>query len=263
MKIMVVQSSADSHAKRYLSSFALSALLYTLLATLLFWGMPKFDAHSLQEPLEPTLNRVKVTLATLQKAPAAAPTPPQVKSEPQPLKETKAISHAKKSIPPQKAKPLEVAQKAVAKPEQKPVIEPVNTLAPQPTTATELTSSIATDSAATSQTTDTKISAQPVRIEADALKAKQAAFYAQLRSLIDANKIYPKSARRRGAQGEVEMQFLLLADGSVSSIKMLSGKSIFERSAMEAIEKSFPVSVEKELFKYPKEFTVTLVYLLK
>lgn len=261
MDTMVVQSSADSHAKRYLSSFALSALLYALLATLLFWSMPKFDANSLQEPLEPSYTKVKISLGSLKKE--LPPPAPAITQTPKPIERVEKISHAKKSVPLQKAKPLEEPQTAALKPEQKPLKEPITTVVSQPNETTQSTNAIPTESVATSQTADTKVSAQPVRIDADALKAKQAAFYAQLRSLIDANKIYPKSARRRGAQGEVEMQFLLLADGSVSSIKMLSGKSIFERSAMEAIEKSFPVSVEKELFNYPKEFTVTLVYLLK
>ena len=56
------------------------------------------------------------------------------------------------------------------------------------------------------------------------------------------------------------MGFILLANGHVKDIHYLSGKTLFESSAIEAIEKSFPMDVDNNLFTFPKEFKIKLVY---
>jgi protein TonB len=104
---------------------------------------------------------------------------------------------------------------------------------------------------------------EPSLVDTKALEAKRNLFIEQMRQAIDKNKIYPNSARRRAIEGEVKMSFTLQADGSVRDIQILLGKSIFEDSAKEAITKSFPLHGEKELFSFPKEFQITLVYTLK
>lgn len=100
-------------------------------------------------------------------------------------------------------------------------------------------------------------------VNKDVIKAKQDIFLANLVRRINSNKSYPNSARRRAIQGEVEMRFFLLESGYVKDINLVSGKHIFKRSAIEAIEKSFPVDVDKTLFNFPKEFKITIAYILK
>lgn len=97
----------------------------------------------------------------------------------------------------------------------------------------------------------------------DVLKAKQDIFLANLVKRINSNKFYPHTARRRAIQGEVEMKFSLLKSGHVKDIDIVSGKHIFKRSAIKAIEKSFPVDVDNTLFSFPKEFKITIAYILK
>lgn len=113
------------------------------------------------------------------------------------------------------------------------------------------------------QISKAKTDPKPKIIDNKKIDAKQNAFMVKLRELIDSNKHYPKSARRRGMEGSVEMRFNILKNGCVKHIEMVSGKSIFEKSAIAAIEKSFPIAVDTEFFSFPKEFRVTLVYKLR
>jgi protein TonB len=100
-------------------------------------------------------------------------------------------------------------------------------------------------------------------VDKSEIDLKQKAFMLKIRELINANKFYPKSARRRGIEGEVKLKFNILANGCVKSIKMLSGKNIFEKSAVQAVQKSFPIVMNEKLYNFPKEFSITLVYKLK
>lgn len=100
-------------------------------------------------------------------------------------------------------------------------------------------------------------------VNKDEIRAKQDIFLANLVKKINSNKFYPHTARRRAIQGEVEMKFCLLKSGHVKDIDLVSGKHIFKRSAIKAIEKSFPVDVDNTLFSFPKEFKITIAYVLK
>ncbi|WP_304546343.1 energy transducer TonB [Sulfurimonas microaerophilic] len=88
-------------------------------------------------------------------------------------------------------------------------------------------------------------------------------FTLQLVKKINENKRYPLSARRRGVEGDVDVKFIVLADGGVSAIKVIAGKSIFKNATIQAIESSFPVNVEKSLIDFPQEFQIKLAYTLK
>ena len=96
----------------------------------------------------------------------------------------------------------------------------------------------------------------------DEIKAKQNIFFTKLRNKINENKRYPRSARRRGIEGNVEVKFYVQRDGGVKNIKFISGKKIFKNSALKAIEKSFPIEVDKSLFSFPKEFKISIKYIL-
>lgn len=100
-------------------------------------------------------------------------------------------------------------------------------------------------------------------VNKDVLKAKQDMFLANLVKRINSNKSYPNSARRRAIQGNIEMRFCVLKSGHVKDIDLISGRHIFKRSAIEAIEKSFPVNIDETLFNFPKEFKITIAYVLK
>ncbi|PNV82167.1 MAG: hypothetical protein C0627_11355 [Sulfurimonas sp.] len=95
------------------------------------------------------------------------------------------------------------------------------------------------------------------------MTAKRELFIAELIKRINSNKSYPRSARRRAIEGNIKVEFTITADGGVRDIKIISGHDIFKKSAIEAIENSFPVEIPKDIFHFPKKFKVDIVYILK
>jgi protein TonB len=59
----------------------------------------------------------------------------------------------------------------------------------------------------------------------------------EVRELLVRNKYYPKSARRRGIEGVVKVEFLLTKDGKISSLKTFSKHNILSESLKETISR--------------------------
>lgn len=106
------------------------------------------------------------------------------------------------------------------------------------------------------------IATKKQKVNLDEIRAKQNLFFTKIRNKIDQNKIYPRSARRRGLEGDVEVSFNLCSDGDVKDIEFISGNKVFKKSIIKAIENSFPVEVDKSLFTFPKQFTISVKYIL-
>ncbi|MDO8454736.1 MAG: energy transducer TonB [Sulfurimonas sp.] len=229
---------------RYVSSFLISSTIYAATIATLFYFLNSERCEAKSE-MEST-KVVKVSLLNLQqeepkeaKAPTTSEPKKEIKKEPIAKTEPKKII---KEIPLThfKATPLEEPKQEQFAKEEK----------------TENTVS-----KTTSQNNENSIEKKEMVNEE--LEEKQNSFFAGLRERINKNKSYPESARRRGVQGDIEMKFCILENGNVENIELLSGKSIFEKSAIEAIEKSFPIKVDKTLFTFPKEFKITIAYILK
>ena len=88
--------------------------------------------------------------------------------------------------------------------------------------------------------------------------AEKQQFLSQVRSQIIANKKYPKMALRRHIQGAVKVKFDITSSGEVSNIHYLNGKTILQKGAKKAIEKSFPITVPSSL---KSELTINDIYL--
>lgn len=262
MQKLLTHTKTGILSHRYTSSFMLSFLIYALLIwTLIYFGMPNKERFKTQTKESA---RISVSLVALH---VPKPLPQNIQKpthEPKPIQKPLVAPKktvVKKEILPEKKvqekiteQPL-VAEKIPQKKTTQEVLEPLET-APQEIHAIEATQQPI-------QTAQAIQKSEPLLVDTAALEAKRNLFIEQMRQAIDKNKIYPNSARRRAIEGEVKMRFTLQADGSVRDIQMLLGKSIFEDSAKEAIAKSFPLHGEKELFSFPKEFQITLVYTLK
>ena len=77
--------------------------------------------------------------------------------------------------------------------------------------------------------------------------AEKRAFLRTVRSQIKANKKYPKMALRRHIEGTVGIMFDIGANGSVSNIRFLNGKSILQKSVRKAVLRSFPIAIPSNL----------------
>ncbi len=94
----------------------------------------------------------------------------------------------------------------------------------------------------------------------EAIAAKKDLFLSQIKERIDKNKVYPKTARRRGIEGEVHVKFVIDKTGKLLNIKILKGSEVFYGSAEDAIKSSFPIEVPKELVLEKFQFELTLSY---
>lgn len=60
-------------------------------------------------------------------------------------------------------------------------------------------------------------------------------------SHLDKHKFYPRAARRRHLEGDVNISFDLLVNGSIADLKISSGHSALKRAAYESISSALPL----------------------
>lgn len=71
--------------------------------------------------------------------------------------------------------------------------------------------------------------------------SEQQAYLQQLLAHIESEKFYPRSARSRGVEGDIEVSFEIMADGSIRSLSTAGGHTILQRAARQAVENSIPL----------------------
>ncbi|MEZ5504459.1 MAG: energy transducer TonB [Gammaproteobacteria bacterium] len=157
---------------------------------------------------------VKAPPAEVVKPPAAVTPPPQPVKPPEPVRPPEPV----KSPPPPKPKPKPKPLPAPA-PQPEPA-RPVPTPAPQPQPATP-----APTAAPAAQPSEVAAPVVPPRVDASALNNPKPA--------------YPSMSRRRGEEGTVMLELLVLKDGSVGDIRVKesSGYPRLDRSALEAVRR--------------------------
>lgn len=87
-------------------------------------------------------------------------------------------------------------------------------------------------------------------------------FLFNLRKKIIENKIYPKSALRRGIEGKCKISFTILKNGTLGDIQFLESKKIFEKSILKTLNDSFPVAIPNEIDEFPLKVSLALEYKL-
>ncbi len=88
-------------------------------------------------------------------------------------------------------------------------------------------------------------------------------YIAKVKKTINSNKFYPNSARRRGIEGSVKVEFTIQNNGKLTMVKIIQGKKIFFKAAKEAIINSFPIQGYKDNKIFPINLTLVLKYNLK
>ncbi|MDQ7042981.1 MAG: energy transducer TonB [Sulfurimonas sp.] len=222
---------------RYLFSFIISAFAYLLIVAIIFYQFNQDDYSA---------NRVQKDKAKCIQFSIVAPAKVEKEKEkPKPKVKPK----------PKKKKKQEIKPKPVVKP--KPVIKP------KPITELEtvVEEPITKEIVEVAQT-QTVSNVQP-QINKNIRKAKQRKFIEHLIKRISANKSYPNMARRRHIEGVVDVKFKILSNGYVEDIHVISGRSIFKKGTIQAIQRSFPIEVDSALFDFPEMFRVKIAYILK
>lgn len=236
---------------RYISSFIISSLLYLSLIVALIYVVADTKSSTVAKVQD--VRKVCFTVVA-QKPKQEKKVIPKPKPKPKP---------EPKPEPKPKPKPT---------PKPEPVPEPIvqEKIVEEPIVEEDIREEIVEEVQEQSEeiveeTTDAEdvLVEKQSEISQDLLLAKQNKFINDLIKKINDNKSYPNMARRRGIEGLVNVKFKILSDGNVEEIKIVSGKSVFTKSAIEAISKSFPVVVKDSMFDFPREFKVSISYVLK
>lgn len=239
---------------RYLNSFFIALTLYSSVFAFIIY-QSTIDNFSNKKNTNENVSRVCFSIIN-EEIPAKEEKP---KEEPKIEKKVEKKKIEKKIV---KKEVLQIPQpilEAAREPIKKEIPEPVPTEEVEKVAENE-TKTLANPNQNVQKVINTSIEKT---VDTNLLKAKQDEFLAYLIEKINSNKSYPNIARRRVIEGNVEVKFHLCSDGNVANIKMISGKKIFHKSAVEAISRSFPIEVNKTLFNFPKEFKITMAYVLK
>ena len=79
---------------------------------------------------------------------------------------------------------------------------------------------------------------------------------------IESHKFYPRSARKRGIQGHVNVSFSLSPSGNISTINVKGGSTILQRAACNAVNASLPLPKPPESLEEALPVTYRMAFLL-
>ncbi|MBU6154620.1 MAG: energy transducer TonB [Bdellovibrionales bacterium] len=73
----------------------------------------------------------------------------------------------------------------------------------------------------------------------EAIGSTKTSYLSELRNYIERHKSYPPQARTLGHEGQAEIKFSILSDGSLSSVELLrsSGSSILDQAALSLLQR--------------------------
>ena len=240
---------------RYGSSFIISSLLYGALGYtfLVFLDIPKKLTKKTPEKV------IKIAVISPKPKPiippVVAPKPPVVvpqkkvikpKPKPKPKKVIKKVT--KKPKPKLKKIVKKIVKKIKPKPKHKKVIHKKKKIVkkvkpiieeeyftPEPVEVVKYVEPQVIQAAPTPP--------KPAPTPKVDKSAEKRAFLRIVRGQIKANKKYPKMALRRHTEGSVGVMFDIGANGDVSNIRFLNGRSILQKSVRKAVSRSFPISI--------------------
>jgi protein TonB len=215
------------------SSFIIAAVIsLTVHATAIVY-LGHYDAPLADRP-QSTVSLMRISLAPAR--PAAPEPEPETRPRPKP--------------PPPAPKP-EVKKK----PLPEPVIEPPPTSAEVPETVELIEEQIAT-----SDYVEAPVD-KPALAEV-ALQDERESYLLRLLAHIDNHKFYPRIARRRGVEGEIQVAFYLRKDGSISNLQVTGGSKVLRKAAKQAVQQALSLPPPPESMPLQEQIHFGMVYRL-
>ncbi len=96
---------------------------------------------------------------------------------------------------------------------------------------------------------------------ASALKELQKIdYYSLLQAHIESRKYYPRRARKLGIEGDVEVSFVLLANGEASDISSTGGHRLLNQAAIKSIREAMPLPAPPATLNLPLVVTFSMQY---
>jgi len=222
------------------SSFVIAAVISIAVHATAAVYLGHYAAPSASQPQ----SAAPVLQISLAPATPAAPQP-----EPPPIPETRPE--------PEPPPPLEPPPKPEVK--REPLPEPVIKPRPESTEVAEIAKPIEV------QVTASAYPEAPINKPAlteVALENERESYMLQLLAHIDSHKFYPRSARRRGIEGKIQVVFYLLRDGSISDLQIKGGNKILRNAAKQAVQQSLALPPPPESMRLQEQIRFGMVYRL-
>ena len=85
-------------------------------------------------------------------------------------------------------------------------------------------------------------------------------YYSLLQAHIESHKYYPRRARKLGIEGDVEVSFVLLANGEASDISSTGGHRLLNQAAIKSIREAMPLPAPPATLNLPLVVTFSMHY---
>ena len=169
----------------------------------------------------------------------------------------------------------EEVTKPVIKPTSKPVTKTVATAKSNPKIAEKHKTEnkpqrkISTKPASENIQRQKAIASSPVKssektlAKAPIAEPQNADYFSLLQARIESCKYYPRSARKQGIEGNVDISFRLLKGGEVRDISTSGAHRLLNHAASQAIKKSLPFPAPPDSIVLPKTIHFSMHYDLK
>ena len=95
------------------------------------------------------------------------------------------------------------------------------------------------------------------------LISKKKEYMQELLAHIENYKFYPRSARSRGIEGDIQVFFELMADGNIRALKVTRGRSVLQRATQQAVQNAIPLPVPPLELSMPQKIEFTIQYRLQ
>lgn len=172
---------------------------------------------------------------------------------------------------PEPVKKTETATKTVSKPVIKTVAvsKPVPKTPVRHRTETKPQSKSSTKPVRENIQRQKNIASSPVKAaektlaKAPLAEPQNADYFSLLQARIESRKYYPRSARKQGIEGSVDVSFRLLKDGEVRDITTTGAHRLLNHAASQAIKKSLPFPPAPDSIVLPKTIHFSMHYDLK
>jgi len=87
-------------------------------------------------------------------------------------------------------------------------------------------------------------------------------YLSRILTIIEGNKYYPLTARRRGIEGNIHVSFMLLEDGYINGLDASGGPLLLRRAAKKAVTKSLPLPTTPNKIEYPMHVSYAMQFQL-
>jgi protein TonB len=100
-------------------------------------------------------------------------------------------------------------------------------------------------------------------VSSAATSAAAESYLARLLAHIDSHKFYPRSARRRGQEGDVHVTFYLLQDGGIRALDISGGSRQLREATKRAVQDSLPLPLPPASIKLHEQVSFSMQFRLK